>query len=322
MVKKLTTEEFIQKAKAIHGDKYDYSAVVYINNYTKIKVFCKRCEKYFETTPANCLRGKGCPHCKGIRAHERFKMSNEYFIEKAKKIHGNKYDYSAVNYVNAHTKVKIFCKTCQKYFECEPANHYHKKGCPICARKRAGQKLALTADEFLTKLKKISGKRYEILNNSYCNRHTKVKVLCNKCKKIFESLPGNLLSGHGCPYCKQSKGELSIQSYLNTKHITYIVQYRFKDCKDKRPLPFDFYLPERNLCIEFQGAQHYKTGKRFFTIREKGKEVAEEKFKLQKKHDRIKKKYCKNNNINFLEIKYDENIEKKLQECFDKLDSN
>ena len=109
-----------------------------------------------------------------------------------------------------------------------------------------------------------------------------------------------------------SKGENTIWEWLKANTIDFIYQKKFEDCKDKNPLPFDFYLPTYNLCIEFQGSQHYDPG--FYIRIKKNKEEGLKKFNIQKYHDELKRIYCKENNINFLEIKYNENIERVLKE--------
>ena len=110
-----------------------------------------------------------------------------------------------------------------------------------------------------------------------------------------------------------SKAENTIWNWLKYNNINFEFQKRFSDCKDKNTLPFDFYIPKYNLCIEYQGSQHYDPG--FYIRKKKSQEEGMKKYLLQKKHDEMKKEYCKQNNINFLEIKYTENIEDKLKEA-------
>ena len=125
---KLSAEKFIEKAKNIYGDKYDYSLVDYKNEKTKIKIRCKKDDYIFEQTPCQHLRGRnGCPLCS-----PNPKYNQETFIEKCKKIHQNKYDYSLVNYKNSKTKVKIICKKCGDVFEQKPNDHIQGHGCPNC----------------------------------------------------------------------------------------------------------------------------------------------------------------------------------------------
>ena len=127
------------------------------------------------------------------------------------------------------------------------------------------------------------------------------------------------MRGQGCPKCNDNfKGEIAIENYLMKNNIKFEAQKRFKDCKDKRPLPFDFYLPYYNLCIEFDGEGHFQT---IMRSKRMTKEQMEENLKLVQKHDKIKNEYCKSHNINILRIRYNESIEEKLVEYFSKHDT-
>lgn len=122
--KKLTTDEFIEKARKIHGNKYDYSKVEYINNYTKVCIICPEHGEFWQT-PKDHLNGKGC-----IKCSNNVKYTKENFIKKAKQIYGDKYDYSKVDYINAHTKVCIICPEHGEFWQ-TPDNHY-RWGCKNC----------------------------------------------------------------------------------------------------------------------------------------------------------------------------------------------
>ena len=124
-----TTEQFIDEAKKVHGDKYDYSLVDYKGNKIKVNIKCNKCEKIFKQGPIDHLHGQGCPYCSG-----KLKKTTEQFIEEAKKIHGDKYDYSLVEYKNTDTKIKIKCNKCGKIFEQTPHNHLKKFNCPKCKK--------------------------------------------------------------------------------------------------------------------------------------------------------------------------------------------
>ena len=302
MVRTLTKLEFIEKAKAIHGNKYSYNKVIYKNRTTKIQIFCKKCKEYFLQTPNGHLRGCGCKKC-GYKSHSlQLKDSFCEFIEKAKKIHNNKYEYNEDTFDNE--KIKIYCKECKKYFYQTRGNHLRGSGCPSCGNKTKGKALDLII--FIKKANEIHNNRYEYEDVIYKNCRTKVKIWCKKCKKFFMQTPSNHLSGKGCPYCMQSKGELQISDWLKIHNISYIFQKRFKMCKDQNVLPFDFYLPDYNLCIEFQGQQHYN--KKMFVERYKSLELGTKAFNKQKIHDKIKQNFCKVNKIGLLIIKYDANI--------------
>ena len=107
-MRKLTTYEFIEKAKKVHGDKYDYSKVEYVNSRTKICIICPQHGEFWQTPNAHLMK-EGCPKCKGENVSKVNRRTTNEFIEKAKKVHGDKYDYSKVDYKNNSTKVCIIC---------------------------------------------------------------------------------------------------------------------------------------------------------------------------------------------------------------------
>ena len=135
--------------------------------------------------------------------------------------------------------------------------------------------------------------------NSFKTTHNKNKIEC-KIHGIFLQSLKTHFEGNGCPMCQNSKGEMKIKKYLMDNNIKYEPQKRFKDCRDKKPLPFDFYLPDYNMCIEFDGEQHFKPV-RFYNM---SWEHAEKAFQRTVNHDNIKNEYCKNNNIKLIRISY------------------
>lgn len=137
--------------------------------------------------------------------------------------------------------------------------------------------------------------------SKYINANTHVRVKCKKDGYEWNVKPNNLLSYKtGCPKCKESVGEKTIAKYLIKYDINFILQKTFEQCKFKKLLPFDFYLPEDNICIEFQGPQHYEP----VDFGGKGEEWAKKQFILNQKRDNIKKVFCKKNSIKLIEIPY------------------
>ena len=133
---KTSKELYLEKIKSIHKDHYDYSFVDYINSKTKIVLICKKNKVRFEQTASTVLNKKvGCPICS-----KKIKKTTEQFIKDAKLIHGDRYDYSLVEYKNCKTKVKLICKKCKKEFYITPSNHLRKKGCPCCKESK-GEKI-------------------------------------------------------------------------------------------------------------------------------------------------------------------------------------
>jgi len=359
-MKRLTTEQFIQKAKQVHGNKYDYSLVKYINAYTKVCIICSEHGKFWQRPTHHY--NENCPKCETYNRHNK-----NIFIQKAKQVHGNKYDYRLVKYINAYTKVKIICKKCKNIFKQRPHNHLIGNNCPICQNKTKLNNLNRQKrfNNFLNKAKQVHGNKYNydhLLTNDYIGFNSKIKILClehgyflqtpnkhlsgrgcpkcsnkNKttmefikqanlihnnlydyslvkyqkcnipikiiCKKhgVFKQKPSSHLCGCGCIFCNSSKGELIIEQYLKEHNIKFKREYKFNDCKGKRNLlPFDFYLPTYNICIEYDGIQHFKPVN-FGGISLKN---ANENFKKLIINDNIKNKYCKDNNIKLIRLSY------------------
>ncbi len=158
-------------------------------------------------------------------------------------------------------------------------------------------------NEFITQAKEKHNNRYNYTLVNYLNNETKVKIIC-QIHDIFEQTPAAHLRGQGCPICKESKGEITIRNYLIEKKIVFTPQKRFNDCRYILPLPFDFYLPDYNICVEFNGHQHYLSNHNFGS---KNNEYEKIIFR-----DKIKLDYCLINKIPLLVISYKENIIEKL----------
>jgi hypothetical protein len=361
-MKKLTTEEFIEKSKKIHGDKYDYSKVNYINGKSNIIIICSKHGKFTQRGSSH-LEGRGCNNC----VIEDRRNGLEDFITNAKEIHGDKYNYSLITeYKTARTHVSVICKN-HGEFKITPYHHVNRgQGCAKCK--------SLGLDEFIKKAKKIHGDKYDYSKSNYTNNKSKIDIICpthgkfsqrvgdhinqgcgcpncnwdelrmsitdfvnkankkhnykyqylvedinfknNKEKVViicpihgkFKQKINTHLTGGGCPICNESKGEKEIRKFLEENKINYKPQHKFNDCKYKNLLPFDFYLPDYNICIEFNGSQHYEPIK-FFG----GKKIFDE----QVIRDEIKIKYCKNNNIPLIIIKHNENPTIILNNLFD-----
>lgn len=288
----LTQEQFIKKSKEVHGEKYDYSKTIYVNSKIPVIIICKKHGEFQQSPLKHYNVKQGCPICAG-----NIKKTKEEIVKNFERIHGKKYDYSLVNYINNKVKVKIICKE-HGEFEQSPHNHLLGNGCPFCANNQK-----LTKEQFINKAKKIHGNIYDYSKVNYQGVNNKVVIICHKHGEFEQSVTNHIHNKNGCPKCKLSTGETKVMLFLEEHKIEYSPQKRFKQCKNKGMLPFDFYLPTKDVCIEFQGKQHYKMEK-FFG----GKEG----FKLIKINDKIKKEFCKKNGIKLIRIKYNKNIKEIL----------
>lgn len=290
-MRKLSKYDFIDKSLKIHGYKYDYTLVEYKNNSTKVNIICQE-HGIFEQTPGNHYSGKGCRECAG---NVRLKKSG--FVEKSKNVHGDKYDYSKVKYKNNRINVEIICSDHGSFLQL-PTHHLKGVGCIVCAGKKRGEDSSKELSNFIKDAKNVHGDKYDYSKVVYKSNKFNVKITCSK-HSVFEQRPDHHLSGSGCPICKESKGESEISKLLKENGIKFERQKKFNGCKNIMRLSFDFYLPDFNLCIEYNGKQHYESIDYF---------GGSKTFELQKIRDKKKSKFCKDNNIQLLVIRYDESI--------------
>ena len=303
-MRRVTTKEFIEKAKKVHGDKYDYSKVKYINNHTKVCIICPEHGEFWQQ-PNNHLQGKGCIKCVG-----KDKYNNETIIEFFKKVHGDKYDYSKVEYKGMHTKVCIICPEHGEFWQ-TPANHAHwKQSCPKCQRKVFG------LEDFIELSNKIHGNKYDYSKSVYNGYHTKLHIICPIHGEFWQT-PSHHLKGCGCELCAESKIEKKVKFVLDENDISYKRQYRASWLKLQS---LDFYLPNYNIAIECQGEQHFcpvvhfggenryldtlnrdlKKSKICLENRVKIYYVIEEKFRKYICDNEIKKQIYNTNNVFFV----------------------
>ena len=278
-----TIEEFIKKAKELHGDKYDYSKVKYENAITKVCIICTEPEHgEFWQTPSSHLSGSGCPKCSLIDSANNRRSSKSDFIKKANEVHGDKYDYTKVEYIDALTKVCIICPEHGEFWQ-EASSHMKGCGCPKCS----GMARRLSQDEFIKKANEVHGDKYDYSKVDYVNSVTKVCIICKEHGKFLQN-PSNHAQGQGCPKCNLSHLERDVMNYLDEVGITYDYQKRF-DWLGRQSL--DFYLPDYNVGIECQGRQH------FFPVEYFG---GKEGLNECKKLDKHKFKKCQKNGIKVL----------------------
>ena len=244
MPAKLTTDKFIEKAVAKHGDLYNYSVVDYIGSKKKVNIICN-IHGVFSQTASDHISGCGCPLCDST-----LKMSTINFIEKSIVVHVDKYDYSFVEYgSNNYVPVRIICNI-HGEFKQRPWAHLRGQGCPDCSNNKL-----MSCDEFIKKVSEIHDNKYDYSLVDYKGRRKPISIICKK-HGIFEQEARVHLDGYGCKRCKNSKLESYLESLLLSIGEPFTIGKRFNDCRKKYPLPFDFYLPLRNCLVECDGIQH------------------------------------------------------------------
>jgi hypothetical protein len=372
MARKLSQEDVLHKIKAIHGENYDLSNVVYVNNRTKIEIKCLKHESFL-TSLGQVLRGQGCPICGKADGAKKRRVNFQSFVSEARKIHGDTFEYDQSSYTKISATVRIKCKVHSWFEQLADAHIRQSQGCAECGRLSQSSKRKMSLEEFLSKAQETHrSSNYDYSNvNKYINNRTKVEVICPKhgsffpspdnhlqgsgcptcgiekvhssqikeiesfisdsievhgskydysqvkyvggkktvqiiCPKHgpFHQAPNSHQRGSGCPNCNTSKGEDKVKRILENLEISFKQQYTFKKLINKRKLKCDFFLPDFNLVIEYNGRQHYEPVNRF------GGKIG---LIETERRDQIKRDYFNENNINLLEIHYlDMDVEKTI----------
>jgi len=274
-----SNDDFIESARSIWGYKYDYSLVDYKGSHIEVLI------KY----EGIIYKQKPIQHLLGYKCERDVIKSEEDFLRKCKEKHGDKYDYSLVEYKGNDKKIKIIFNG--KIYEQKAGAHIHSNGLV------ENVILKKTTEQFINEANEIHNFIYDYTKVNYINNITKVIIICEKHGE-FKQVASSHLSGSGCPHCLESKGEKKISKYLDQKNIKYTRQHKFDDCVGIRyKLPFDFYIPKYRIAIEFDGKQHYEAMEYFGGI---------EAYERLKINDKIKNDYCEDNYINLIRIRYDE----------------
>jgi len=195
-----TTEKIINRFKEIHGDKYDYSKVVFVKTTIKVCIICPEHGEFWQEPHAH-LKGQGCPKC-GLNKRIKSKTNtNEEFINKAKLIYGDEYDYSLVNYVNNKTPIEVICKK-HGVFKISPNSHIgkHHRGCPKCGNSKKGNNRKLDTLKFINKANAKHGNFYDYSKVNYINSNTDVEIICPEHGPFLQQ-PAIHLMGSICPMC-------------------------------------------------------------------------------------------------------------------------
>lgn len=304
----MTQEEFIRKATNIHGAKYDYSKVKYIDKSTKVIITCP-IHGDFEQSPESHLKGHNCRKCANLIISKQRSRTPEQFLEEAKNIHPE-YNYDKTNYINEQTLVTM---TCLKHgdFEIYPNDFLHKgKGCQYCSGKKMNTK-SFIEKATLNEYKKL----FDYTKVQYVNSKTPITIVCPKHGE-FQTTPSNFLREiYGCPKCakelsytqfaiQKSKGERIISEWLDKNNIKYI--YNESPILIDKLTVYPDFLVNNSVIIEYNGEQHYK----YIPFFHKGGEID---FYKQQYRDKKLKEYCLQNNIKLIEIRYDQDIVKELE---------
>lgn len=272
----------------------------YVDAKTPTEHYCEVHDIVSKIAPYNALNGAGCEQCRCEKiSNQRRKLEDEYIAELAVK---NPTVKLVGKYIGARIPVPHYCEIHKVVWDISPGATLQGQGCQLCKNERIGNALRKSEEQYIKELSIVNPNI--ILCGTYRNANIPTRHKCLIHNYEWYPIPTNILKGHGCPKCNESKGEAQIARWLERHCANNTPQKKFLDCIDIKPLPFDFYIPEYNVCIEYQGEQHYRPVN-FGGISD---EEAYDNFITTQRHDEIKRNYCSKNNIKLICIPYFENV--------------
>lgn len=283
--RKKTDADFEEQVKELVGDEYTFLDP-YTRAHDKIRCRHNKCGTVWSVKPNAFLNGTRCPNIDCI-PKKPYKSRAQIEKEVRDKT-GDEYRM-AEPYKGDGEKIFFVHRYCGYKWKVKPNDILNGHKCPKCTKQ-----LTWNTEKLASYIRVISNGEYELLGE-YTGMLKPVAIRHNRCGNVLMMQPESFRAGHRCRECMASNGETWISYWLREKSIQYVSQKEFDGCKDKRSLPFDFYLPSYNLAIEYDGKQHFEPTKFF---------GGEEAYQYLHKHDLLKNQYCKNNNINLLRIPY------------------
>lgn len=290
-------EQYIEELAKINSDIIVLEK--YENAKTPILHKCLIHDIEWLVAPDNLLDGGGCPKCKGEKITNCKCKTHEQYIDEVKKVNPN--IVVLEKYIDNRTPILHRCTIHNIDWKTIPSNILKGRGCKQCKGEKIANIKSKSHEQYVQEVKEVNPD--VIVLGNYVNAHTPILHKCLIDGYEWSVIPDSILHGFGCPQCCESSGERSIRQLLQSNNVLYEYQKVFSDCRDVQPLPFDFYLPDYNVCIEYDGRQHYEPIERF---------GGQNGFEYIKNHDEIKTNFCKNNNIPLLRIPYYANIHEEL----------
>lgn len=276
--KRYTSDEFIAKCKHLnHVDNYSFDKTVYINNKTKVTVTCKE-HGDFQISPSHLLNGEGCPVCRYIKSANKKRRSFDTVVNEARKVHGDKYDYSLVtNYKNDRIKYPIICKKHGVFHQTFNNHIKGKQGCPVCGVEKSHEERKLTNEEFIEKATSIHGNKYDYSLVNYISSKDKVDIICPT-HGIFKQIARNHLFGQGCPkcFCEKSNIESEILEFIKELLPNTKIVENDRTVLDGKEI--DIFIPSMKIGFEVNGLiWHSEKFEDDITYHKNKTDIAEEK---------------------------------------------
>lgn len=261
ILKRLTTSEFIQRAKEVHKGHFDYSEVEYIRSISPVKIICPFHGAFYQK-PNVHLDGSGCRECSKIRTREiRVKKPDE-FIREAIGSHGKIYSYDKCDYKDSKTVVCITCKEHGDFWK-KPFDHLKGQGCPVCTKERVRRMVTSNTDDFIEKAKCVHGETYDYSLVKYVTNSQAVEILCRE-HGLFYQNPCSHLVGSHCPECAKVNSAIgrtkNQQFFLEKCQEVHGDRYDYSDVVYTKALEKVTIICREHGSFEMGASAHYNRG--------------------------------------------------------------
>lgn len=298
---------FFQRAKEVHGDRYDYSKTTFVNLSTKVVIICPIHGSFIKCPKKHTYAKEGCQECgriEKIQANCRFKTNQEVYNE-CHILHSNVYTYTTIiqrypEYIASDDEIVCNCSVHGEFTQTINKHIYGKTGCPKCGELRTANSVRKTTDMFIKTGIQLFGNEYDYSKSIYTLAHNPITITC-KIHGDFVTTASNHIHGvSGCPLCRASGPEIAIMKILNDLNIAYTYQKTFPGLVGTtgKKLRYDFYLHDKKAVIEFDGIYHFQP------INHGSFVQAQASFTKMQQYDKIKNIFLASNNISLLRIHY------------------
>ena len=220
MPKKKTTAQFIADARKVHGDKYDYSKVVYNGSHEKVCIICPRHGEFWQDANNHISRKSICPKCSREQLADFNRSDTETFISRARIVHGEKYDYSQVDYKHYDKRVCIVCPEHGPFFQ-TPHIHLGGHGCPKCANLYSP-----STEEFISASKALFGDKYDYSKTVYQGNKKKVCIICPEHGEFWVTPNNHLTHKVGCSRCT-GYYDLTLEEFIEESNKRFDNKYDY-----------------------------------------------------------------------------------------------
>ena len=308
----LSFDSFFLRARSKHNGKYDYNRKSWLGAKAKVHITCPIHGPFYQQAGSH-VAGRGCPDCADVSRGDNRRQDPIILLDRFMQKHDAHYEYDLSAFTSVNRNITITCPT-HGPFEQTPNNHLAGKGCPLCGNEKIGEAFRSDPSVVVDKFRKVHGDvfDYSLVAKNYVNSDTAVPIIC-KVHGEFWQIPYNHQAGKSCPTCKESQGERAVRIWLEEHNIEFIKEWTDHDCVNVKTLKFDFFVPQYDAIIEYDGIHHFEVDTRWWEPDPAKRQAS---FELLALHDWLKDEWCNENGLSMIRIHYEDVVDERLDAIF------